>query len=80
MTPFESLRAALADRDPETLIGPLFHLYTRLVARGEPPAAAPMLADHLAALAAHPAVDPLLRLTAGALSIEHRREPRSPRR
>ena len=72
MTPIEALRAAVDGRDPETLIGPLFYLFTRLAAAGEA-CTRPMLADHLTVLAAHPAVDPALRLAAGALAIEHRR-------
>ena len=71
MTPLDALRAAAEGRDPETLIGPLFFLFTRLAAAREAvPRSA--LADHLAALAAHPGVDPELRLAAGALAIEHR--------
>ncbi len=72
MTPLAAFALALADRDPETLIGPLLYLYTRLASAGEAAVPASMLADHLAALAAHPAVDPALRITAGALAIEHR--------
>lgn len=71
MTAFERLRDAAVVRDPETLIGPLFFLFTRLAATGGA-IAGPMLADHLAVLAAHPGVDPELRLAAGALAIEHR--------
>lgn len=71
------LVAALADRDPETLLGPILWLLTRL-ARGEArPVEAGSLfhavASHCAALAAHPAVAIELRLAAGALAIEHRR-------
>lgn len=71
MTALDRLRAAAAGRDPETLIGPLFFMFTRLAAapNGTPCA---MLADHLTTLAAHPRVDPELRLAAGALAIEHR--------
>lgn len=72
MTPLAAFALALADRDPETLIGPLLYLYTRLATAGGSAVPATMLADHLAALAAHPAVDPALRITAGALAIEHR--------
>ena len=71
MTPLEALARTIAERDPETLIGPLMYLFTRRVAGGARVADA-MIADHLAALAAHPRVDPLLRLAAGALAIEHR--------
>ena len=34
MSPIEALRAAAAGRDPETLVGPLFFLFTRLAAAG----------------------------------------------
>ena len=73
------LRVALAERDPETLVGPLLWLLTRL-ARPDTDADAAVrqnlacaLTAHLTALAAHPAVDPELRLAAGALALEHRR-------
>ncbi len=70
------LMTALAERDPETLVGPILWLLTRL-ARGEAmPAETGSLCDavasHCAALAAHPAVPIELRLAAGALAIEHR--------
>lgn len=70
------LVVALAERDPETLLGPVLWLLTRL-ARGEAtPVAAGSLSEavaaHCAALAAHPAVPVELRLAAGALAIEHR--------
>lgn len=71
MSPLDVLRALADERDPETLIGPLFFLFTRLAATRDA-IAGPMLADHLAVLAAHPGVDPELRLAAGALAIEHR--------
>ncbi|MFO1282570.1 MAG: hypothetical protein U1F51_08880 [Burkholderiales bacterium] len=71
MSAFERLQAALVGRDPETLVGPLLHLFTRLVAAPDR-AIRETLADHLTALAAHPGVDPQLRLAAGALAIEHR--------
>lgn len=71
MTALEVLRIAASERDPETLIGPLFFLFTKLAAaRDAIPRSA--LADHLTVLAAHPGVDPELRLAAGALAIEHR--------
>lgn len=70
---------ALGERDPETLVGPLLWLMTRLArdpareaARGDVGSA---LVAHLTALAAHPQVGLDLRLAAGALAIEHR--PRS---
>ena len=72
MTSIEALRAAVEGRDPETLIGPLFFLFTRLAAAGDASARC-ALADHLTVLAAHPAAEPGLRLAAGALAIEHRR-------
>ena len=72
MSPINALRAAAAGRDPETLVGPLFFLFTRLAAAGDQCARC-ALADHLTVLAAHPAVDPALRFVAGALAIEHRR-------
>lgn len=71
MIAFEMLRTAAALRDPETLIGPLFSLFTRLAAT-EDAIARSELADRLTVLAAHPGVDPELRLAAGALAIEHR--------
>lgn len=71
MIPLDVLRASAAGRDPETLIGPLFFLFTRLAA-AEDAIARDVLADHLTVLAAHPDVDPELRLAAGALAIEHR--------
>jgi hypothetical protein len=71
MSALDALRKALDGRDPETLIGPLFYLFTRLASSGDAgPARA--LADHLTVLAAHPGVDPELRLAAGALALEHR--------
>ena len=76
-TDSHDLIAKLADRDPETLVGPLFWLLTRL-ARGcgaepGPCAIEATLVAHLTALAAHPRVGMQLRLAAGALAIEHRR-------
>lgn len=72
------LRIALAERDPETLVGPLLWLLTRL-ARPDAEADAVVRRDlvnalsaHLTALAAHPGVAPELRLAAGALALEHR--------
>lgn len=68
--------AELAGRDPETLVGPMLWLLTRL-ARGNDDTAVRRdlgraLAAHLAALAAHPGVAPELRLAAGVLAVEHR--------
>lgn len=71
MTAFERLRDAAVVRDPETLIGPLFFLFTRFAIERDPDTGR-ALADHLTLLAAHPRVDPELRLAAGALAIEHR--------
>ncbi len=68
----EAVRAALAERDPETLIGPLFHLFTRLAQHPRDDALAGPLGEHLIALALHPSVATSLRLAAGALAIEHR--------
>lgn len=70
------LRIALAERDPETLLGPLLWLLTRLARPDEDPAVrqnlACALAAHFTALSTHPAVAPELRLAAGALALEHR--------
>lgn len=67
---------ALGERDPETLVGPLLWLLTRLARDCRNPAAtddvAAALVAHLTALAAHPRVAVDLRLAAGALAIEHR--------
>jgi len=71
MSGLAALRALAEARDPETLIGPLFYLFTRMAAGGAAEASG-AVADHLTVLAAHPAVDPELRLAAGALAIEHR--------
>ena len=71
MIALAALRAIAERRDPETLIGPLFYLFTRIAAVGDVDARG-ALADHLTVLAAHPAVDPQLRLAAGALALEHR--------
>ena len=77
-----AILAALDKRDPETLVGPALCLLT-WIARDIPAREAPRadgmparlcecLVAHLGALAAHPAVSLELRLTAGALAIEHR--------
>ena len=72
----DRVRAALGARDPETLVGPLLWLLTRLArGRNADPAGDEMLGmvvSHLTALAAHPGVATELRLAAGALAIEHR--------
>ena len=68
----EQVRAAIAGRDPETLIGPLLHLLTRRATDGRRSVSDALLADQLALLAMHPCVDPLLRVAAGGLAIEHR--------
>jgi hypothetical protein len=67
----------LGERDPETLVGPLLWLLTRLARERagqdlRQDVVAPLVA-HLGALAAHPRVARDLRLAAGALAIEHRR-------
>ena len=71
------LSVALAERDPETLVGPLLWLLTRLARDDDPRTSAcdvaSALVAHLTALAAHPGVALELRLAAGALAIEHRR-------
>ncbi len=68
--------AALAARDPETLVGPMLWLFTRLARGGDEATVrndlGRVLAAHLAAVAAHPGVAPELRLAAGALAIEQR--------
>jgi len=71
VTPLDVLRSAVAGRDPETLIGPIFYLFTRMAAARDTRFGV-AVADHLTVLAAHPAVDPALRLAAGALALEHR--------
>lgn len=72
----DRVRAALGARDPETLVGPLLWLMTRLArGRGVDPGADEMIGmvvSHLTALAAHPGVAAELRLAAGGLAIEHR--------
>lgn len=68
-----SIQAALGERDPETLIGPLLYLFTSLALHGRERVPPEALSEHLLALALHPGVDPTLRLAAGALAIEHRR-------
>lgn len=71
--------AALGERDPETLVGPLLWLLTRLARDRDAPGArndvAAALVAHLTALAAHPGVAIDLRLAAGALAIDHRPRP-----
>lgn len=72
-----ALSVALAARDPETLVGPMLWMLTRLARGTDDDAAAcadlrRALAAHLAALAGHPDVARELRLVAGALAIEHR--------
>ena len=79
-----AILAALDKRDPETLVGPALCLLTWIArdlpaqdvphADGTPARLCECLVAHLGALAAHPAVSIELRLTAGALAIEHRRE------
>jgi hypothetical protein len=71
---------ALAERDPETILGPLLWLLTRL-ARGEHDTSErgellSALVDHCTALAAHPAVPPALRIALGGIAIEQRTRAR----
>ncbi|MCC6194617.1 MAG: hypothetical protein IT518_09140 [Burkholderiales bacterium] len=64
---------ALAERDPETLLGPLLWLLTRLARREDAPVELTCaIVAHSTALAAHPGVALELRLAAGSLAIEHR--------
>ena len=68
---------ALAQRDPETILGPLLWLLTR-IARGEGDAQANgelhcALVGHCTALAAHPGVPAALRIALGGIAIDHRR-------
>ncbi|MFO1313763.1 MAG: hypothetical protein U1F41_17045 [Burkholderiales bacterium] len=64
-----------AERDPETLLGPLLWLLTRLArnapdeCRGELLCA---LVEHCTALASHPGVPPALRVALGGIAIEQR--------
>lgn len=75
-TDADPLLAVLAARDPETIVGPLLWLLTRMARiRGDDTAGGELkhaLATHLVALAAHPAVSYDLRLAAGGLAIEYR--------
>ncbi len=62
-------------RDPETLLGPLMWLLTRLATEGGGACAhdlAQALTAHSTALAAHPGVSLEMRLAAGSIAIEHR--------
>lgn len=72
----DDLASLLAYRDPETLLGPLLWLLTRLARGGDAAAQADdlrrALIAHSSALAAHPSVPIDLRLAAGAVAIEHR--------
>lgn len=79
--PCIELAVALADRDPETLLGPLLWMLTRL-ARGELEGGerADLLratAAHCVALCAHPNVPPALRLAVGGIAIEQRERART---
>jgi hypothetical protein len=70
------LGAALAERDPETLLGPLLGLLTRL-ARGEQDLREcdelqRVLVAHCTALAAHPGAPPVVRIAVGGIGIEQR--------
>ena len=71
------IEMALAERDPETILGPLLWLLTRL-ARGEQDAnergeLLSALVVHCTALAAHPGVPPALRIALGGIAIEQRK-------
>jgi hypothetical protein len=66
------IQDSLAERDPETLIGPLLYLFTRVAHRAGGETLVSALSDHLIALALHPDVAMSLRLAAGALAIEYR--------
>ena len=66
----------LAQRDPETILGPLLWLMTRL-AHGDPDASERdhlvcALVEHCTALAAHPRVPAALRIALGGIAIEQR--------
>ena len=70
------IEAGLAQRDPETILGPLLSLMTRL-ARGNPDARERddlvcALVEHCTALAAHPGVPAALRIALGGIAIEQR--------
>ena len=69
----KDIQAALAERDPETLVGPLLFLFTRQACHRDR-GTARALAEHLTALALHPRVATTLRLAAGALAVEHQQE------
>jgi hypothetical protein len=60
---------AEAQTDPETVIGPLLHMFTRL-ARANDASFDEGIRLHLIDLARHPAVDIQLRLVAGAIALE----------
>lgn len=70
------IAAVMADRDPETLLGPLLWLLTRLARNDRDPCASSellgALVEHCTALAAHPGVPPALRVALGGIAIEQR--------
>jgi hypothetical protein len=71
------IELALAERDPETILGPLLWLLTR-IARGDAYGNSSgelqsALVAHCTALAAHPGVPAALRVALGGIAIEHRR-------
>ena len=70
------IEVALAERDPETILGPLLWLLTRLARGGhdtdERGELLTALVVHCTALAAHPAVPPVLRIALGGIAIEQR--------
>lgn len=63
------IQDALATRDPETLVGPLFFLFTQMARQGGIECTE-SLRGHLLALALHPSVAIEIRLMAGAIAAE----------
>ncbi len=64
-----------AERDPETLLGPLLWLLTRLARDAQDECRGDLLralVEHCTALAAHPGVPPALRVALGGIAIEQR--------
>ena len=70
------MASVMADRDPETLLGPLLWLLTRLARndqdQGSSGELVGALVEHCTALAAHPGVPPALRVALGGIAIEQR--------
>jgi hypothetical protein len=73
MSEVERIGIVLAERDPETLLGPTLLMLTWL-ARAPDAALRSRLRAHLLALALHPAISIDVRLCAGALAMEPRAE------